>query len=329
VGASQGGSPRFRPVALKPTNSGANTYAVRFVNNDPTLDGFPVTLKDANIGAVNPYWYQKINSLSGTTNPDITLYFDNIIDNIAPLPTTIMTQWAYNAPPVQWRAITGVVIAGAASPTLSSLTKPAWISFNTENFDLAPQSIPLPVELVSFNGKCFDDHNIISWITASEINNDFFLLERSTDGEDFAEIARIPGAGTTSEWNNYSYQDYTADHRTPVYYRLSQFDYNGDYEIMKLIYVNCADPSSPGMTVSVFPNPVSDLLQIVTNQSGTSNGLLKIFNSIGQMVYSTPVAFEPGLQHFSVSLKSLAPGLYSVILSNGTADKTVKLVKAD
>ncbi len=329
VGASQGSSPRFRPVALKPINSSANTYAIRFVNNDPTIDGFPVTLKDVNIGAVNPYWYQKINGLSGTTFPDITLYFDNVVDNIAPLPSTIMTQWAYNAPPVQWRAITGVVIAGAASPTLSSLTKPAWVSFTTENFDLAPQSIPLPVELVSFTGKCFNDHNVISWITASEINNDYFLLERSLDGTAFTEIAQIDGAGTTSDWNNYSFEDYNADRGKPVYYRLSQFDYNGVYEIVKLIYVNCADPSSSGMTVSIFPNPVSDQLQIITNQSGSSTGSVKVFNSIGQMVFSTQVAFEPGLQHFSLSMKNLAVGLYSIILSNGTSDETVKLVKQD
>jgi hypothetical protein len=329
VGSSQGSSARFRPVALTPTDGSLNTYAVRFVNNDPTIDGYPVTLKDANIGAVNPYWYQKINGLSGTTHPDITLYFDNIVDNIPPLPSTILTQWAYNAPPVQWRAISGVTVSGAGSPVLSSVTKAAWISFTTENFDLAPQSIPLPVELTSFTATCFPDLNQISWSTASEVNNDYFVLERSTDGISFTEVIRISGAGTTTQWSHYTFEDRDVSPGESMYYRLTQYDFDGDSEISRMIHVDCAGTTGAGATVVIYPNPVTDELHIVVNQSHSVKGRVKIVNLLGQEVFAAPLDFEPGLQQFRVDVKSIAAGMYSVILNCGSEDEAYKIVKTD
>lgn len=326
MGSSQG-NPRFRPVILTPTNGSANTYAGRFVNNDPTIDGFSILLKDANLGNINPLWYQKINGLVGTTNPDITLYFDNVQDAIAPLPSLLMTQWAYNAPPVQWRSISGVTISGVASPVLSSVTKNAWISFNTENFNLAPQSIPLPIELINFTGECDKNSITVQWTTASEINNDYFALERSADGIKFDELAKINGAGTTSSVNNYKYTDTHADASKIYYYRLKQFDFNGESSTSKIITVSCESNSSASTSINVFPNPVNSELNVLINQNVQGKAVIRVVNVLGQEVYFKEYPVASGIQQITLDLNNLAPDIYQVIVESGNQKLVEKVVK--
>jgi len=327
VGSSQG-SPRFRPVALSPTAGTANTYAVRFVNNDPSIDGYPIVLKDPNIGNVNPYWYQKINGLSGTTNPDIKLYFDAVADNIIPLPTTLMTQWAYNAPPVQWRAISGVAVVGAGSPVLSNITKSAWISFNTENFNIAPESVPLPVELISFNGKCSEQDVKLEWITSSELNNDYFMLESSVNGIDFTEISRQPGKGTYTGISRYSFTDQQTGYRELMYYRLSSFDLDGSLSMRKVIVVDCKNQSSLSDGISIYPNPFDAELNIVLEDALDGDVVIEAFNLLGQPVFQSSYKTQNGFNHLVIDISQLAAGVYHLSVKTATTTMAQKLVKS-
>lgn len=327
VGSSQG-SPRFRPVALSPTDGSANTYAVRFVNNDPSIDGYPIVLKDPNIGNVNPYWYQKINGLSGTTNPDITLYFDAVADNIVPLPTTLMTQWAFNAPPVQWRAISGVAVVGAGSPVLSNITKSAWISFNTENFNIAPESVPLPVELISFSGKCADKDVKLEWITSSELNNDYFVLESSENGIDFTEISRQPGKGTYSGISRYSFTDLSSGNSENLYYRLSSFDFDGSLSMRKVIVVDCKNQSALSNGISVYPNPFDADLNIVIEDARDGDVVIEAYNTLGQPVYKTNRKIQSGFNHLTLDIRHLAAGVYHLSIKTSSNTLAQKLVKS-
>jgi len=326
LGASTG-TPRYRPVALKPSSSAANTFAARFVNNDPTIDGFPITLKDANIGNINPYWYQKINNLSGSSSPDITLYFDNVQDNIAPLPSLLMAQWAWNAPPVQWRAISGVLINGAASPALSSVTKGAWISFNTENFNLAPQSTPLPVELISFTAECEEDGIKLKWITSSETNNDYFLLEGSDDGISFTTIATLKGAGTTSSPTTYNAIDNIPGVRHHRYYRLIQFDFDGESNESKVIGIDCSGKNVSESIIHWFPNPTFDDLYILISQSFSGDAKVSIVDVLGQVVFAKDFPIASGMQQIKIHMGNFAPGMYQVIVESGYSKQVGKIVK--
>lgn len=327
VGSSQG-SPRFRPVALAPTDGSLNTYAVRFVNNDPGIDGYPVILKDANIGNVNPYWYQKINGLSGTTNPDITLYFDAVADNILPLPTTLMTQWAYNAPPVQWRAISGVSLVGAGSPALSSITKGAWVSFNTENFNIAPESVPLPVELISFTGTCSSDEIRLDWVTASEFNNDYFLLEASHDGIEFTEISRHPGKGTYSGISRYNYSDISSDRNKQLYYRLTAFDFDGSISSVKLIHVDCSRQSATNTGIGIYPNPFDSDLNVVLDNAAEGEVVVDVLNMLGQPVFRKVTKVQNGFNQLNLEIGNLAAGVYHITVKNRDTQLVQKLVKS-
>lgn len=93
---------------------------------------------------------------------------------------------------------------------------------------------PLPVELLEFYGNNHYNYNIIQWTTGSEINNDYFTLERSEDGELWGPIALVKGSnGFTMQ--HYDYLDYKIT--KSYYYRLKQTNFNGSYEYLSITVV--------------------------------------------------------------------------------------------
>jgi len=102
------------------------------------------------------------------------------------------------------------------------------------------KSEPLPITLTSFNAVCTGRSSYIYWTTATETNNEYFILEHSIDAINFQEVTRIPGAGASIEPNDYEYIDYNAT-GGDNYYRLIQVDYDGTRTPSEIIYANCMD----------------------------------------------------------------------------------------
>ena len=101
---------------------------------------------------------------------------------------------------------------------------------------IAPPLV-LPVEMVSYTATNFNTYNSIEWVTASETNCDYFEVEQSADGEIWQKIGFIDGSGTTSDMTEYEVVHRNFD---PVinYYRLTQYDYDGNSEIFSVLSVN-------------------------------------------------------------------------------------------
>lgn len=119
-------------------------------------------------------------------------------------------------------------------------------------FGVAQSTTPLPVELTSFTGVAFDDHNQLEWVTASEMNNDYFDVQRSDDGISFHEIGQVDGAGNSTQTLRYSFGDYAPLEGTN-YYRLKQVDFNGAVSYSGIITLEF---HRGNMTVTnIKPNP--------------------------------------------------------------------------
>lgn len=164
----------------------------------------------------------------------------------------------------------------------------------------------LPVELLSFDAQ---RHSIdlvnLNWATASEINNEGFAIQRSTNGVGFEEIAFVNGNGTTSEEHFYNYTD-TAPELGINYYRLKQVDYDGGYEYSDIISVQV----DGGSAYSIYPNPTTGVLHISKKSS------YSIINSQGQEVLR-------GIDN-RVDVSGLPLGLYYTRLGNGAIERFVK-----
>jgi hypothetical protein len=105
----------------------------------------------------------------------------------------------------------------------------------------------LPIELLYFDAKKVDNFVKLGWATASEVNNDYFSVERSTNGKGFHQLSIIDGAGNSTVVNQYSYRDYQP--YSENYYRLAQHDYDGKIQLSEIRYVKMENSSIQVYTV--------------------------------------------------------------------------------
>lgn len=154
------------------------------------------------------------------------------------------------------------------------------------DFGVGLMSSTLPVTLVSFTAEQHELGVVLHWATASEVNNDFFEIDRSADGEVFDLIGRVYGRGTSNERQDYTYLD---EHRLSgsYYYRLSQTDFDGTREVFRPVYVTIPDHEEVSELL-IYPNPVSKSNGVVylelSNLNLTATGSHKVFitNCLGQ-----------------------------------------------
>lgn len=139
----------------------------------------------------------------------------------------------------------------------------------------------LPVELIAFDGIQKEDQINLNWQTASESNNEGFIIEKgvkTTTGIVWSRIDFVAGSGTTQTLQSYSFDDIDPTEGTN-YYRLKQIDYNGQYMYSPIITVEYSREAEENAPVAIFPNPVKDQLTI-TNGIGQAI----VYNLLGQPV---------------------------------------------
>ena len=149
-------------------------------------------------------------------------------------------------------------------------------------FRISFGNFPLPVELTDFKGHLQDHTAILEWNTASETNNLGFEVERSPDGRSWENIGFVRGAGSTSEKQQYRFEDVRPLYGDN-YYRLKQIDFDGQWEYSPIRIVPYGAP--PSTHLSVFPNPSPGdfTVQVINPQAETSR--VKLFSSTGRLLW--------------------------------------------
>jgi len=118
----------------------------------------------------------------------------------------------------------------------------------------------LPIELIKFTGHAGEKFNHLEWVTASETNNDHFIIYHSKNGEEWAKIGQKDGAGTSIETNHYHFTD-TDPYQGYTYYRLKQTDHNGSYSYSKVIAIKRTSTNNEQtQQLNIYPNPVDNQL---------------------------------------------------------------------
>jgi hypothetical protein len=175
---------------------------------------------------------------------------------------------------------------------------------------------PLPIELTSFTAELDNTSVMLKWTTATEVNNDFFTVERSRNGMSFEEVAKVDGAGNSSTSMSYSAPDKSPLEGTS-YYRLKQTDYDGKYEYSQIIAIEYQNTAT-GCVLKVYPNPCMggpcnvDLAECDNEESPEIT--VELIDAAGNKVYShVPERDTRG--SFSLSIdktNNLKPGVYVV-----------------
>lgn len=162
--------------------------------------------------------------------------------------------------------------------TLNIVANPVLTDFGT----LLPgcNIVPLPVELIDFKGECNTSDVVLEWTTASEHNNAYFEVERSSDGINFESISQVEGIGNSQSLNTYR----TAD-LYPLegfaYYRLKQVDLNGEFKYYTPIAISCATANG----FIVYPNPFNSMVEIVFDDLISKTVEVEIVDIVGKTVY--------------------------------------------
>ncbi len=190
---------------------------------------------------------------------------------------------------------------------------------------IGPVNTPLPVELGDFIGKAQNDYNALRWVTFSEMNNNYFELERAADGVNFQSITSVKGNGTTSATSEYSYDDYKIEARN-YYYRLKQVDFNGDYKYSGVILVKRSETSS-GTISNIFPNPFTDQLTVIFSSTVKTPVTISLFNLAGKEIVNRQVRSEGVHCTINFSNNQIATGTYLLKVTTGNESRTFKVFK--
>ena len=177
---------------------------------------------------------------------------------------------------------------------------------------------PLPVELLGFNVECLNLNGIITWTTATQSNNDYFTLEKSSNGMDFQELYRIKGEVNSLIQNNYSVADDKLFEQL-TYYRLKQTDFNGNFTYSKVIVLEC---NSSNFDITIHPNPFNSQTLISFNKEQI-NTSIKITNSFSQEIKSI---FINNSKQIAIEKGDMAPGIYFVQIINNSQNVINKKV---
>jgi hypothetical protein len=178
----------------------------------------------------------------------------------------------------------------------------------------------LPIELLYFRAEQKEQQVQLSWATAKEINNDYFTIERSADGQNFSELLRVNGAG-----NSQQMQQYTATDASPLsgtsYYRLKQTDKDGTFSYSKVAAIQAG---KAGNLLQVY-QPGAGELQLSYSLPSEGAGVLSVYDSRGIQLWRKSVSSSGAVAQERVRLSS-ARGLYLVTLQSSSGTLVKKIV---
>lgn len=261
---------------------------------------------DASIPSVVDRWWDITTSAAVTANLIFTYRgVENTTTN-NPTGTLQAQHWngsSWDAPTGSGSGVTAGV--GTVSVTGASTFSP-WI--------ISSLMIPLPVELADFKSTCLQRKKILEWTTTTEINNDYFLLEKSADGLNYNVFAQVnskaPG-GNSNQLLSYSFADEDAASQQE-YYRLRQIDINGNNNISKVIQTeNC---SAAGNEVEIY-NQEQQGFEVTINAQQITSYHLKVYNALGQLLFSSVLETVEGTNKFSFPM-NVDSGIYYISIAD-------------
>ena len=188
---------------------------------------------------------------------------------------------------------------------------PVFVTFASAN----KSELLLPIELLSFTADCDGSSAILNWTTASERNNDYFIVERSDDAVNFTEIARLQGAGNSINQNDYSYVDNEKNYGL-TYYRLTQVDYDGQTSHSEIIYADCNENFGGDASVEVYPNPVVSDLSIEMHNFNGEPIRIEVIDVLGRVRISEKISGQRDYL-YQMNLSDLPPATYQIRILNG------------
>jgi len=219
-------------------------------------------------------------------------------------------------------------LVGTHIPTTGSNSAPVLERTGVTGFSDFVPSKPistLPIELVSFTATCNQGVVEVKWSTSTEMNNNYFTVERSLDLEKWDAVAQVNGAGNSNSIKNYGITDHTSN--SLVYYRLKQTDFDSKCKFFVPVSVqSCINEVE---FVKVVVNPTKDKLELLVSGIEDQQIEVSMTNGIGAKLFYDDFTVIKGENRVAIDVSMFSPGFYfcNVKMSSGKTH-VVKFVVA-
>jgi fibronectin-binding autotransporter adhesin len=253
--------------------------------------------------------------LTASSTPVATLTFTASPAEVGSITNLLAQRWngTFWDPPI------GGQVSSATSATVNGVTQFSPWAMSGDN-------INLPIELVSFQGELSNNKVLLQWETASELNNDYFDIQKSTNGKDFFAIGRVRGAGTSKETHVYQFKDYEL-RQGRTFYRLLQVDYDKQSTFSNVVVINIGEVAQIDFQVS--PNPVTKKLSISSNSSFLDKLSITIFDGTGRTAFKNTRELFGQDAVLDIDATGFSPGVYLVKIDYAGMTRSYRVVKSD
>lgn len=291
-------------IGFEPDGTGGTTMKAEYLFTQPSSRNS----KGAGITKVSNLEQWSLSRESGSENGDITLEWDATSD-VTTHTDLLVAGWDGS----QWVNRGSATFTGNA--TSGTVKSSSVSSFGNFTIGTSTAVNALPVEFLEFTATLENDEIVLKWITATEVNNDFFEVERSDDGVNFYSIGTVNsnGDGNSTEIQNYEFID-----NKPLvgssFYRLKQVDFDGEFDYSEIEKIELEDAEM----IVVYPNPSEGLVNLVVYANQSSSINVDIYDGVGQLVKSDLIIVFEGDNYINNYFEG-AKGKYyiSVTMRNG------------
>lgn len=307
------------PFIYSITNSGVGSGKIEFSTYETSNNNLPLPTGVLNVNSnsvdnssqvIDRFWI--INPVNYTTKPKgvyTFTYDDNDLVGNTISESNLFAQ--------RWNDVNNTWGDWFNSPVANTTTNTITVNIqsSSEQFKVwtaVDNGSPLPVELIDFKINC--DDNILRWTTATEINNQYFIVQGSDNAVNFCDIDTLDGYGNSNQIRNYNFDVKESNYS---YYRLKQVDYDGHYELSHIIS-GCDKVS--GNEIVLYPNPNNGYFFINHN----STYLFTLYDIFGRLIWSEKSS------RINFDFYDLSSGQYLLNITNsGSTIKTFKIIKTN
>ncbi|NUM30984.1 MAG: T9SS type A sorting domain-containing protein [Bacteroidetes bacterium] len=289
------------------TGNGNTLLSTWYTANNAVVPDTGYSICSLEDKAVDRFWKISFNGYSSKPTSSIKFYYNSAeLDAIAE--ADLKAQKGNLSNPCPWDSPIGTVYTGSDYVEVTSInTSNRWILSNSNS--------PVPVKLLRFFAYWKNENQnavTIQWTTATEINNDYFEVERSGDSINFASIARVKGAGNSLQNIEYTTEDANPLKSPVIYYRLKQVDFDGKISYSKPVKVLKNYNPKNNNLISIYPNPVSDVFNCNIYTEIEEEIEYKIYDMCGKQCVAQKILLKPGINNISQDISSLSKGIYTL-----------------
>lgn len=277
---------------------------------------------DGSLDVIDRFWH--INALSYGTKPSVTLSFgyndaaNEMIGTNTITEANLQAQ-RFNTGSSNWEATKLFGTVNVAANTVSGAAIAPADFF--ENWVLVDNTSPLPVTLTSFSAECLGKEIKVMWTTQTEINNDYFVLEKSYDGFVFFEVVQINGNGNSNVSN--SYQTSIEAENKIVYFRLKQVDFDGTTSYHNIIASNCSNNTFE-VTQMVL---TADQVSFNINTDMDDSFKIYLYDYRGRLIVDRNEFVTKGLNAIKINNLDLSYGIYMLSVVGQNKVYSTKLLR--